>query len=171
MKWLPMHSWHPAMVHLPLIGLLLAVVFDLVAVQRRSTTWHEAATALWWIGLLGAVSAIATGLVAYNRVEHSELAHQEMILHRNLALATIGLLLATALWRWRRPYSRAAALVGLVGAVGLTGVGYLGGDLVYRYGVGLPTATLEQIAHDRGGHEHAESQGRDPGPADELQRR
>jgi uncharacterized membrane protein len=31
MNWLPMHSWHPVVVHLPLVGLLFAVVFDLVA--------------------------------------------------------------------------------------------------------------------------------------------
>ena len=33
MKWWPLHSWHPVVVHLPLIGLLFAVLFDLVAVE------------------------------------------------------------------------------------------------------------------------------------------
>ena len=159
MSWFPMHSWHPVMVHLPLVGLLLAVVFDLVAVQRQSGAWRDTATALWWVGFLGAALAITTGLIAYNRVEHSELAHEEMILHRNLALATITFLILAALWRWKRPYSRAAALLGLAGAIGLAGVGYLGGDLVYRYGVGIPTETLEQIAHERVGHEHGEPPG------------
>src|SRR5205085_1577387 len=76
MTWLPMHSWHPVVVHLPLVGLLFSVVFDLAAVQRHSTRWRDAATALWWIGFLGAAAAITTGLIAYNRVEHSDLAHE-----------------------------------------------------------------------------------------------
>ena len=46
MTWLPMHSWHPVVVHLPLVGLLFAVLFDLVGVQRHSTRWRDAATAL-----------------------------------------------------------------------------------------------------------------------------
>jgi uncharacterized membrane protein len=154
MTWFPMHSWHPVVVHLPLVGLLFAVLFDLVAGQRRSTRWRDAATALWWIGFLGAAAAITTGLIAYNRVEHSELGHEEMVLHRNLVLAAVAVLLITAIWRWRRPYSRGAAILGLVGALGLAGAGYLGGDLVYRHAIGIPTEMLEQVAHERGGHAH-----------------
>ena len=150
----PMHSWHPVVVHLPLVGLVVAVAFDLVATRDRSVCWRNAATVLWWLGLLGAVAAVTTGLIAYNRVEHSDPAHEEMVLHRNLALATVAVLLVTALWRWKRPYSRGAALLGLVGAMVLGGVGYLGGDLVYRHGLGIPTETLEEIAHERGGHAH-----------------
>lgn len=152
MNWWPMHSWHPVVVHVPLVGLVLAVVFDLVAARNRSAQWRVAATVLWWVGLLGAAAAVTTGLLAYSRVEHSDPAHVEMTLHRNLALAAVALLLATALWRWRRPYSRGAALLGLIGAGVLGGVGYLGGDLVYRHALGIPTEALEDIARERRGN-------------------
>jgi uncharacterized membrane protein len=142
------------MVHLPLVGLLLAVLFDLVAVQNCSSRWRDAATAMWWIGFLGAAGAITTGLIAYSRVEHSDAGHEEMVLHRNLVFVSVAVLLITALWRWRRPYSRAAAIIGLVGALGLVGAGYLGGDLVYRHGIGIPTEVLEQVVHERGPHAH-----------------
>jgi uncharacterized membrane protein len=154
MNWFPMHSWHPVLVHLPLVGLILAAAFDLAAVHRRSARWHDAATALWWLGLIGAAAAITTGLIAYNRVEHSDIGHAEMVLHRNVALASVAVLLITALRRWRRPYSRGAALLGLFGALGLAGAGYLGGDLVYRHAIGISTEQLEQVAHERGGHAH-----------------
>lgn len=158
MNWWPMHSWHPVMVHLPLVGLVLAVAFDLVAARNRLPHWRVAVSVLWWVGLLGAAAAVTTGLLAYGRVEHSDPAHVEMTLHRNLALAAVALLLVTALWRWRRPYSRGAALLGLIGAGLLGGVGYLGGDLVYRHALGIPTGTLGVIARERGGtmKEHAE---------------
>jgi uncharacterized membrane protein len=157
-NWWPMHSWHPVVVHLPLVGLVLAVAFDLVAARNRSAHWRVAATVLWWVGLLGAAAAVTTGLLAYNRVEHSDPAHVEMTLHRNLALAAVALLLATALWRWPRPYSRGAALLGVIGAGLLAGVGYLGGDLVYSHALGIPTETLNEIVKERGGNvmEHPE---------------
>lgn len=158
MNWWPMHSWHPLVVHLPLVGLVLAVAFDLVAARRQSARWRDAATVLWWVGLLGAAVAVTTGLLAYGRVEHSDPAHAEMTLHRNLAFTAVTVLLVTALWRRRRPYSRGAALLGLIGAGILGGVGYLGGDLVYRHALGIPTGTLGVIARERGGtmKEHAE---------------
>jgi uncharacterized membrane protein len=149
-----MHSWHPVMVHVPLVALLLAVAFDLLAAQGRSSRWREAGTALWWVGLLGLAAALTTGLIAYNRVDHSDLAHREMTLHRNVALAAAAILVGVGVWRWKRPYSRGAAVLGLVGALALAGVGYLGGDLVYRHGVGIPNKVLEEIAHERGGHTH-----------------
>ncbi len=156
-RW-PMHSWHPVVVHLPLVGLVVAAAFDLVAARNHSARWRDAATVLWWVGLLGAAAAVTTGLLAYSRVEHSDPAHSAMILHRNLALAAVTVLLVTALWRWRRAYSQGAALLGLIGAGILGGVGYLGGDLVYRHALGIPTRTLEEIARERGGNvkEHSE---------------
>ena len=158
MTWWPMHSWHPVLVHLPLVGLVLAVAFDVVAARNRSARWRDPATVLWWAGLAGAAAAVSTGLLAYGRVEHSDPAHAEMTLHRNLALLAVTLLLTTAAWRWRRPYARGAVLLGLIGAGILGGVGYLGGDLVYRHALGIPTQTLDQITQERGGamKEHPE---------------
>jgi uncharacterized membrane protein len=152
----PMHSWHPFIVHLPLVALLLAVLFDTVAAWRAAPRWRDPATTLWWIGLAGTVAAVVTGLLAYSRVDHSDPAHEIMTLHRNLALATSAVLLATAVWRWRRPLSRAAAVLGMVGAAGLAGVGYLGGDLVYRHAVGIPTAVLRQVRDERVGFDQDE---------------
>jgi uncharacterized membrane protein len=160
----PMHSWHPFMVHLPLVALLLAVLFDVLAAWRAAPRWRDGATMLWWIGLAGTVAAVITGLLAYSRVDHSGQAHEAMTLHRNLAFASIAILLATATWRWRRPFSRAAAALGIVGAAGLAGVGYLGGEMVYRHGVGIPTKTLEHVRSERGATEAGEKRpaGKEP---------
>lgn len=152
--WLPMHSGHPLVVHFPLVALLLAVLLDAVAALRKSPAWRGAATLLWWVGLAGAAAAIGTGLLAYGRVDHSDLAHQAMIRHRNLALAAVAILLVSALWRWRRPLSLGAAAAGIVGALGLGAAGYLGGDMVYRHGVGIPTNVLHEVMEERDGHAH-----------------
>lgn len=145
----PMHSWHPMVVHLPLVSLFLAAVCDAIATVRQGVRWRDAATLLWWVGLAGAGAAITTGLLAYGRVDHSDLAHEVMILHRNLAYATTAVLLIAAVWRWRMAYSRVAAGLGLVGALGLGAVGYLGGELVYRHALGIPTDVLRQVRGER----------------------
>ena len=150
----PLHSGHPMVIHFPLVALVAAVALDALGAWSGSSRWRPTATFLWWVGLLGAVAAIATGLIAFNRVEHSEMAHLQMILHRNLAFAAVAMLSTTAIWRWRRPLSRGAALLGVLGAAGLLGVGYLGGELVFRHAVGVSTEMIEQLMMERGGHSH-----------------
>lgn len=158
MDWLPLHSGHPLMVHLPLVALPVAVVLDLLAVWRQEAHWRRLASILWVLGLLGAAAAVATGLIAYDRVDHSDLAHDVMTLHRNVALAAAGLFLLGGIVRWRWSYSRPVALfgalVGVLGITGLIGAGYLGGEIVFRHGIGLSTGVLEQVVRERGGHAH-----------------
>lgn len=161
MDLLPMHSWHPMVIHFPLVALALAVVLDAVGAWTASDRWRTTATLLWWVGLIGAAAAIATGLLAYSRVEHSELAHDQMILHRNVAFAAVAVLLITAIWRWQRPASRLRAVVEVGGLGLLLGVGYLGGELVFRHALGVSTETLEQVFHERSSeaHHHGEETG------------
>ena len=156
MNLVPMHSWHPMVIHFPLVALLLAVLFDALAAWRQGSRWREGATLLWWVGLVGAAAAITTGLLAYGRVDHSDPAHEIMTLHRNLAFAATAVLLASAVWRWRRPYSRVAAGLGVVGALGLGGVGYLGGELVFRHALGISTEVLKQVRSERVGYDEEE---------------
>lgn len=153
MTLLPMHAWHPVMIHVPLVALPLAAALDLVAWARPSGRWRDAGTTLWWVGLAGAAAAVATGLLAFNRVDHSDPSHELMTLHRNLAFGSLAVLLAAAIWRWRRPPARGAAALAVAGALGLGLVGYLGGEMVYRHGLGIATARLSAILQERGAEE------------------
>ena len=64
MNLFPMHSWHPMVVHFPLVALLLAAAFDAMAALRRGMRWRDAATLLWGDGFAGAAAALATALIA-----------------------------------------------------------------------------------------------------------
>ena len=155
----PMHSWHPMVIHLPLMAFPLAVCFDLADAWTGVPQFRRASHILWGLALLGAGVAVGTGLWAYSRVDHSEAAHVIMTLHRNVALATLGALLIAAIWRWRRPASRPAALYGAAAFLGLLWVAYLGGELVYQNAVGVSSARLTAILHERDSdmgeaHEH-----------------
>lgn len=149
---LPMHAWHPVAVHLPLVTLLIAAAFDLLAALRRSSRWRDAATTLWWAGLAGAAVAVTTGLLAFNRVDHSDRAHEVMTLHRNLAFLSLAFLVGAGIWRWRRPLAWGPAAIGVAGAIGLGVVGYLGGEIVYQHGLGISSQQIERILRERGGY-------------------
>jgi uncharacterized membrane protein len=153
MTLLPMHSWHPAAVHLPLVAFLLAAAFDLAGSLRQAPKWRDRATPLWGLGLAGAAVAVTTGLLAYSRVDHSDPSHDAMTLHRNLALASLAVLAGAAAWRWRRPLSRGAATLAVAGALGIGVVGYLGGDMVFSHGIGLSNERMTAILEERG-HDH-----------------
>jgi uncharacterized membrane protein len=151
-----MHSGHPLVVHFPLVALLLAELLDGIAVFRGDTGWRKGAGILWWVGLAGAAVSIGTGLLAYGKVDHSDLAHEVMTRHRNLALLAVAIMLVSAIWRWRRPLSRGALIVGAAGALGLGAAAYLGGEMVYRHALGIPTGVLKQVSGERGGLDEAE---------------
>ncbi|HET7039567.1 MAG TPA: DUF2231 domain-containing protein, partial [Gemmatimonadales bacterium] len=54
----------------------------------------------------------------------------------------------------------------VLGAALLFYVAHLGGNLVFRYGAGVPTATLQSALTDRGaGHEHAPGEEHEPDAA------
>ncbi|MEO8451612.1 MAG: DUF2231 domain-containing protein [Gemmatimonadota bacterium] len=152
----PIHSWHPVMIHLPLVAFVLAALLDLLDLRRKNTEWHRAATLMWWIAFAGGAAAVTTGLIAYNRVDHSDHAHEAMILHRNVAFAALSVLLVAGIVRWRVPRLRLSVILGVVGALGLGFAGYLGGELVYTHGLGISTRNLDAIMDARGGHQHNE---------------
>ena len=156
---IPMHGWHPLIIHLPLIAFAVAILFDLVDAWGKTPRFRHAAHVLWGVAFIGAAFAIGSGLIAYGKVNHSEAAHDLMTLHRNVALATVLALLIAAIWRWRRPVSKPATVYSAVAFVGLLWVGYLGGELVFHHGVGIPSARLDEIMRERAadageGHEH-----------------
>ena len=118
-----MHSWHSIVVYLPLAALSVAVGLDAIAAWSRSARWRGAGTLMWWLGMAGLAAAMITGLVAYKRVEAFGPAYAEASFHRDVAVLAAETLVAGAIWRWRRPFSRDAALLGLLGALALLGVG------------------------------------------------
>jgi uncharacterized membrane protein len=155
-------NWHPIFVHFTLALWTVATGFFLVAMVWNENRWRAQwlHVARWnlWLGALFALATAVAGWLAYNSVSHDAISHVAMTEHRNWALATLAVMLPLSAWcAWR--YRRARELgpgfaVLLVIGLGLLGAtGWHGGELVYRYGLGvmsLPAAEGE--GHD---HEHA----------------
>ena len=144
---------HPAIVHFPIVLILLGTAVAVVAVFLRR--WHLPwlAAALLAGGALGAAAATWTGGDDEEMVgklspqadqileEHEEWGERT----RNLAIAAGLISLASAASATRIPKSSrglgiAAALVASAAAYAVAETGHYGGQLVYKNGVGVNTA-------------------------------
>ncbi|MDH5546366.1 MAG: DUF2231 domain-containing protein [Gammaproteobacteria bacterium] len=116
-----------------------------------------------WIGSALSVLTVAAGVYAYYTVNHDGPSHEWMTIHRNVALGTFlvfGIAAVWAIWCHRSKNDEPRAFNGLlvIGLVALLSTSWLGGELVYRYGLGvmsLPKSEGDGHDHDHGeGHAH-----------------
>ena len=143
MSFLP-DPLHPALVHFPIALSLLALGFDLVARHPRARHWLDGAVALWIAAALGAVAAVLTGKAAHEDAVVPAAARALIKQHESLAELVMWLLLAFAAVRlvlafkgWFRGALAWALIVVAAGLAGLVGyVGHLGGQMVFKHGVG-----------------------------------
>lgn len=132
------HPIHPALVHFPLGLLLTATIAD---VAHLAGIWREPQFAVWLIaaGLIAALPTMAAGLYDFAKLDESAVPHA--LRHMGaMALAWLGY--AGALYLRRDGLagpvdaSIASVATSIVSALVLGLGGWLGGELVYRYGAG-----------------------------------
>jgi 4-amino-4-deoxy-L-arabinose transferase-like glycosyltransferase len=116
---------------------------------------------LWslWFGAGFTILTGLTGLYAYNTVAHDAPSHAAMTDHRNWAIVTISLFLFLAMWSVLRVRHKKVLgpvfVIGMVFAGGvLASTAWRGGEVVYRYGLGVMALPLTEE-----GHAHAEGEG------------
>lgn len=159
-------NWHPIFVHFAVALLLVAALAFVAAYLPFTARVREElrTVAHWtlWTGSVVALATVFTGWLAYNSVEHDDVSHRAMTDHRNWAIATtlVFVMLAIGTW-WYRFVSRVPGkgvaslfMVALAaGIVLLTGTAWRGGELVYRYGLGV--LSLPGVEAHGDGHDHA----------------
>jgi uncharacterized membrane protein len=137
---------HPLAVHFPIALTAVSFLFFAGARIGSSRSWAPQWSAVghWtlWLAALSSVGTAGLGWLAFNSVKHDDVSHVAMLLHRNWALPTaIGLVVVAAwdLWRIRETYLPSVSTVLATGLlfVAVSVSGWLGGELVYRHGLGV----------------------------------
>ena len=189
-------NWHPMVVHFTVALLLTGSFLFLVGtVLARRPAGSAATLVARWnlaLGIVAALITLATGWQAYNTVAHDAPSHANMTVHLRWALGAAALFLVAGIAAWidrQRAAGAGPALLAAVmlGSVALAITGWLGGENVYRYGLGvmsLPKSDghkhggdhmhgIEEPAHDHGNaaetapaaqHHHEGDAGATPAP-------
>jgi uncharacterized membrane protein len=143
------HPLHALVVHFPLALFPTSLLFDLISWFTSDRLWPQAALLNVAVGLLGAVVAIATGLVDYVNMIAGSLRHQVSTVHLVLNSGAVGLFgLGLVLRLQAGPVERTPAAVLVLSLLG-TGLlllgGYLGGYLVYRMAMRVSTRADQAV--------------------------
>jgi len=160
-------NWHPIFVHFTVALLSLAVgLFVLVPFMKSplKEQWQIVARWALWFGVGFTLLTGLTGLYAYNTVAHDTPSHAAMTDHRNWAVATIVLFFTLAVWsivwiRKKKVLGMAFLVCMMVAGTVLASTAWHGGEVVYRYGLGV--MSLPQAEGE--GHSHSHGEGDDHG--------
>ena len=136
-----LQEMHPAMVHLPIALLPLAVGADVFGSMTDNDSLLSFGQKAIGVAAVGAVASAVTGLIAGEEVNVEGASEDMLITHRNLNFIATLVASGMALWRFNHKKPNAAYLsVGAVGVGVLAYTAYLGGKLVYNVGVGVEPA-------------------------------
>lgn len=128
---------HPIVVHFPIALLTVGLAAGLWGHWKKLERLADAATWLLWLGAASACAAAGLGLLAEKTAPHVPPAWETLADHKEWALWTCGLFLVLSFWRWTKRYPLLMLLAWLFAWTILVRVADLGGDLVYKFGMGV----------------------------------
>jgi uncharacterized membrane protein len=140
------HPLHPLLVHLP-IGLWVgSVIFDIAFMANHNATVAGASFFCILIGLVGAIIALPAGLADYFGIPSNSVPKRLATAHMLMNLAIIGVYTINLISRYKMLDAVPTAVTGgqlflsMLSIVLLGVSGYLGGLLVFEYGIGFRPA-------------------------------
>jgi uncharacterized membrane protein len=160
-------NWHPIFVHFTVALLSVAtglyLVTLLLANGELRVQWLIVARWNLWLGMGLTLITVLSGVYAYNTVAHDAPSHLAMTDHRNWAIATAILFAAATTWsifsyRSGKEVSVLFMALLLVATISLASTAWRGGEVVYRYGLGVMSLpNMGNHEHSDGEEEHAHS--------------
>jgi uncharacterized membrane protein len=127
---IPKHSLHPTIVHFPIALFLFGAILDFWAWRRRRGEFRVGAFAAMASGAIASLLALASGLLAWQRLG---LSLQGILLtHFILALSSSILMLSVSAWRRKSELTSTGYWLALAASAILVAVaGHFGGRMVY----------------------------------------
>jgi len=159
---------HPIFVHFTValfsLSALLFLASRIVGRGELAEQWLVSARWSLYFGMGITILTLASGIYAYNTVTHDAPSHAAMSDHRNWALITVLLFTMMTFWSlFRDRKGKELSTLFVVGMLVASGVlastAWRGGEIVYRYGLGvmsLPQSDEHQHAAESDEHAHGD---------------
>lgn len=133
------HPFHPILVTVPIGAWVASVVFDIASrVVADPGFLNQGARWLVGLGVLGALAAASVGVLDFLVIPAGSKARHTAVLHMLVNLAVTAAYAVNFLWRGQsadEPVGTGPLALSVVSLAALGFSGYLGGKLVFRYGV------------------------------------
>jgi uncharacterized membrane protein len=138
-----MPNIHPLFVHFPIALLTMSFLFDAIGLATKRV---ELLRTGWWslaAGTVGLLATVVSGLRAEQSLVISTAAREYFETHEQIAFLVAGMYALLFLWRVANrthlPAKREWFFVGgsFIGVVALWLGAWYGGELVFRFGVGV----------------------------------
>ena len=161
---------HPIFVHFTVALLILStalfVIAKIIKGRFENKALLNAAYVNLWIGSLITIVTVAMGIYAYYTVQHDSPSHAAMTDHRNWAFITsavfiLPLILSIINYRKKEHYNFSFIAILIVASGLLLTTAYKGGEVVYRYGIGVMSLPQKQGDGGHGSHSHGGAEGSD----------
>src|SRR5688572_5385091 len=158
---------HPAIVHFPVALISVAAIFAVLSLFRNKDFFKKIAFWNLFIGTIGALAAVLSGLMELKHLVHDDAIHTILEKHEYTGFAILILSLTLLTWYWIRKNKfgqkeyTAWVLFLVLGLLMVTYQGYLGGRMVFEKGAGVEPmeSQLEKSAvshsHSKSVHDHS----------------
>lgn len=154
------HPLHPMLIPFPIALLVFSLVADIVYLWSQNPVWRDYVAFYTLLGgIVGGVAAAIPGLVDWSALKDPE----TIIIanwHARANILTLLIFIASFLLRTSRGESFISdmpmipVVLSVAGVIGLAVAGWLGGELVFRRGVGVNRESNDQ-APTRESSKHA----------------
>jgi uncharacterized membrane protein len=148
------HPLHPMLVHLPIGLWVVSFIFDICFLSTANGAFAQASWYCMLIGLIGAGLAAVAGLADYVDIPRNSLPRRVATSHMVINLIVTGLFLINLIIRHKATgavptlVTRGQFFLSLFTILLFSVAGYLGGLLVYNYGIGFKPQLRDKSRDD-----------------------
>lgn len=144
-----MPNLHPMIIHFPIALILVILACDSIGFFLKRKSFFEVGTVLSVFALAGAIAALISGLAAEDSAWQIAQAHKLLEDHEIAAYIFVGFMAIYTAFRivFRQKITEKlgwlSLLLALWGSAIVARVGYLGGEMVFRYGTAVKQAEIQ----------------------------
>jgi len=153
---------HPMTIHFTIGLFMTAVLFEIFGKLFSKDQLRIAGHWNLILALVSACVSVATGLWAAKSAPHNAQIHEMIEKHEALGITVLVIIVLMNIYnlflkkRLNPKFESLYFALAIAGIIAISIGSYIGGEMVFRYGVGVKAIVIEEESggHDHSGHDH-----------------